>query len=154
MGRDVPLGKWELTDTFTKFGPKIWPIHLPAAPILRHFYKIYVKVVQIWEIFSKKSRKELRPIFLPKFRFEKGSFIYQRSENGTLFRGTSQYLLSPEYPHPLLLLSNVFNPGGVLEKFKVVFVLSVIINLIIVFFCSVCRYNINWNSNCMQFKIK
>ena len=33
--------------------------------------------------------KRWRPIYLPKLRFEKGSFIYQRGENWTLFRGTS-----------------------------------------------------------------
>ena len=45
--RDVPLGKWKLTHTFTKFGPKIGPIYLPTifAPIF------YVKFAHIFSIF-------------------------------------------------------------------------------------------------------
>ena len=86
-----------------------WPIHLPNldqkldpyisrwskfAPILRIFGKMYVKFPQMWEIFFENFVKicywkKRRPIELPKVRFEKGSFIYQRGENGTLFRGTS-----------------------------------------------------------------
>ena len=27
FGRDVPLWKWKLTHTFTKFWPNIWPIY-------------------------------------------------------------------------------------------------------------------------------
>ena len=51
------------------------------APILRNLYKIYVKFANILEIlfetFSKIGFwKKLRPIDLPKFKFEKGSFIY------------------------------------------------------------------------------
>ena len=35
------------------------------------------------------SWKKLQPIYLPKFSFEKVSFIYLRGETGTLFRSTS-----------------------------------------------------------------
>ena len=42
--------------------------------------------------------KKIRPIDLPKLRFEKGSFIYLRGKNGTLFRGTSPIPLSTWVP--------------------------------------------------------
>ena len=64
----------------------------------------------ILEIFSKSFAeigfwKNLRPIDLPKFRFEKGPLIYQRGENGTLFRGTFSIPLVPWVPaHHLIFI--------------------------------------------------
>ena len=48
--------------------------------------------------------KKWRHSDLPKWRFEKGSFIYQRGENGTLFRCTS--------PIPLVTRSNYWARVG------------------------------------------
>ena len=55
---------------------------------------IYQILTQNWTHTFTKNQ----PIDLPKLRFEKGSFIYQRGENGTLFRGTSPIPLSTWVP--------------------------------------------------------
>ena len=118
-----------------------WPIHLPKldsnldpkldpyicrrsklAPILRNLCKMSVKFANIWEIFFENFTKigywkKWRPIYLPKFRFEKGSFIYQSGKNGTQFRGTS--------PIPLVTWVPPSSPGktSAYEKHGVLYLL-------------------------------
>ena len=57
FGRDVPLGKWKLTHTFTKFWPKIGPIHLPKIKNLPRFWEFLAKFVlhfrKCWRFFRK-----------------------------------------------------------------------------------------------------
>ena len=70
-------------------------IQICPSPPLMYFWTL-LNLPTFWDFFSSKKNenyafeKKLRPIDLPKWRFEKGSFIYQRGENGTVFRGTSQ----------------------------------------------------------------
>ena len=49
FGRDVTLGKWKLTDIFTKFGSKIGIIHLPVIKHLLLFFQIYIKFAHLKE---------------------------------------------------------------------------------------------------------
>ena len=81
-----------------------WPIHLPnldryiyqKTKICPNFEKLLLNLPKCWRFFQKFRenrllKKNVWPIDLPKLRFEKGSFIYQRGENGTLFRGTGEF---------------------------------------------------------------
>ena len=66
------------------------------------FLGFYNFKFRFWRFFRKccenRLLKKIWPIDLPKLRFEKGSFIYLRGENGTLFAAHPQYLFQPEYP--------------------------------------------------------
>ena len=100
---------WELNENL--------PIHLPnLVPKLdpciyrRSVCKVYVKLAHnfgdLFENFAKIGY--WRSIYLPKFRFdEKGSFIYQKCGNGTLFRGTSPIPLVTWKPPPPLRASRI-----------------------------------------------
>ena len=80
LGRDVPLGKLKLADTFTQFGPKIRPVHIYRR----------LKICPDFEIFSSS-----------KFRFEKGHPFIRGVKMRPYFAAHPQYLLSPEYHPPL-----------------------------------------------------
>ena len=78
FGKDVPLGKWKLSHTFTKFWPKIGPIHLPAIKNLprfwEHFANFMLNFPKLWRFFFSKICywKKWRPIDLPNLGLRRG----------------------------------------------------------------------------------
>ena len=111
---DHPLNNLKLFESHPSFCP---------APSHHIFAKFTLILPKIGRFFSKiRKFPENRPLKkMTKFRFEKGSFIYQRGVIGTLFRSTSPIPLvtwvPPPPPHPHLgLHCNTQLGGGATSK--------------------------------------